>query len=127
MNERFLRKNIYQVGQFYQIDSFNPVYLDKTGSLIAASEGILKNWNGNMNEFHFSDESEPYLGKVNMQNYWYHNTKQGDFDDDEILRFSNFINNTNSLIDSIYQPKYYTRIGFRNSVNTKKDHRSCKS
>lgn len=112
-NERFIRKQIYQVGQFYQIDSFNSVYLDKTGELIAVSEGKLKNWNGNMNEFHFNDEEKPYNGKVSSQNYWYNNPRQGDYDSNELPNFIKFIKSSNELIDSVYKPKYYTRIGLR--------------
>lgn len=120
MNERFFRKQMYQVGQFYQIDSFNSVYLDKTGEMIAVSEGRLKNWNGNMNEFHFTDESGLYNGKVNMNCFWYNNPKQGDYDEKEAPKFIEFIKNNNELIDSVYCPKYYTRIGFRMQFILKK-------
>lgn len=43
MNERFVRKQLFQIGQFYQINSFNPEYLDKTGELIAKTEGRCDN------------------------------------------------------------------------------------
>lgn len=113
MNEHFINRQLYQVGQFYQLDSFNPVYLDKTGELIAQSEGRLVNWNGNLNEFHFSDESKTYNGKVNIQQYWYSNPRQGDYDEKELDKFISFIKPTNELIDSVYKPKYYSRIGLR--------------
>lgn len=113
MNDRFIRKQLFQVGQTYQIDAFNPVYLDKTGEMISTSEGRLKNWNGNLNEFFFSDEQRMYGGKVNMHHFWYNNPKQGDFEENEIFAFVEFIKETNALIDSVYKPKYYSRIGFR--------------
>ena len=113
MNERFIRKQLFQIGQFYQMDAFNPVYLDKTGELISQTEGVLKDWNGNADEFHFSDEQGLYKGKVSPRLFWYSNTKQDNFDDNELKKFKHFIISTNEKIDSVYKPKYYKRIGFR--------------
>lgn len=113
MNDRFIRKQLYQVGLFYQIDSFNPVYLDKTGQLIAKTEGKLINWNGNIDNFQFTDNELPITGKVNMNNYWYSYSRQGDFDEKIMEQFHKFIVNTNELISDVYKPVHFKRVGLR--------------
>lgn len=113
MNEKKLRKQLFQLGFFYQIDSFNPVYLDKTGELIAKSEGKLFNWNGNIDMFNFTNENNSLNGRVSMNHYWYSDTKQDNYNENSLPTFIEFIKESNELISSVYQPKNFSRIGLR--------------
>ena len=127
MNDRFIRKNVYQVGLSYQIDSFNPIFLDKTGQLIALSEGKLINWNGGIDGFQFATKDQTVNGKVSMHNYWYGFAKQGDFDEKSLLNFLSFISETNKLISSVYNPTHFKRIGLRTQYILKKTTSKIKS
>lgn len=126
MSERFFRKQVYQLGMFYQVNSSNPIFLDKTGELISKTEGKLKNWNGGIEGFQFSDDSELISGKVNMDSYWYHYQKQGDFDDDSLGTFSKFVSETNEIISNVYQPTNFSRMGMRLQFILKKTSASVK-
>lgn len=127
MNDRFIRKNIYQVGLSYQIDSFNPIFLDRTGQLIALTEGKLINWNGGIEGFQFTTKDQTVNGKVSMDNYWYGLTKQGDFGEKSLSDFSAFIIETNKLISDVYKPTYFKRIGLRTQYILKKTSSKIKS
>lgn len=127
MNDRFIRKNIYQVGLSYQIDSFNPIFLDKTGQLIALSEGKLINWNGGIDGFQFTTKDQTVNGKVSMNNYWYGLTKQGDFEEKSLSDFLFFITETNKLISNVYNPLHFKRIGLRTQYILKKTSSKIKS
>jgi hypothetical protein len=120
MSERFLRKQLFQIGFFYQLNVFNAIYLDKTGELISKSEGLLKNWNGNSSAFQFSSEDDKFNGKYAMDQFWYNDQRQGDYSDDKLKEFSTFISKANEIAIDVYKPKYYTRIGFRLQFIAKK-------
>jgi hypothetical protein len=127
MSERFLRKQLFHVGMFYQLDVFNPIYLDKTGEIISRTEGLLKDWNGNLNGFQFLSEKDNFAGKFTMDQFWYHDQKQGDFKSEMINSFSKFIVEINEVAIDTYKPKYYRRIGYRLQFIAKKTSEGSKN
>jgi len=127
MSERFLRKQLFQIGFFYQIDSFNPVYLDKTGELIEKSEGLLKDWNGNTNGFQFTSNDGFFGGRFTIEQFWYQDQRQGDYKDDKLNEFSAFIKSANEIAIDTYKPKYFKRIGLRLQFIAKKTSETSKS
>ena len=67
---KLLANHLFQVGTFFQINWYNPVFLDKTGAAMVRTKGRLNKWQGGIDGFSFSHTKLPYKGKVSMDRYW---------------------------------------------------------
>lgn len=121
MSAKYFQKNFFKIGLFYQLDSNNPIYLDKTGELIAKTDKFLSDWNGNIDGYTFKVNGKEIAGKVTMKHYWYNHEKQEDFDEQTILDFAKSIQSLNLKINEVYNPLFFTRIGFRMQLLFKKN------
>ena len=111
--EKYLSNFFFVSGIFFQIDWFNPLYLDKTGLLIKLSRENIIKWYGNAEGFDFQEKENLYSGKVSISKLWlkWNNlTYFNKFNIEEAL--DTFIKQSLFLSEN-YEAVDYKRIGFR--------------
>ena len=73
----------------------------------------LTNWRGGVGGFEFDEINNCYVGSVDIHKIWLGDSNSEWFRDFNVEKFQDKILKDINILQSIYEPEYFTRIGFR--------------
>lgn len=119
-----LKNSLFNIGTFFEIRWFNPLYLDKSGEAMKIVRQRYSTFGISGNDIIYYDKKFKYEGQLSVEKYWLKINNQNYYSDTEFKDFFDFIKEDLRTFIKVYEITDITRIGFRVQglwINIKKD------
>ena len=114
--EKKLHESMFVIGQFFQINWYNPFYLDRTGQVMYKTENILDEWKGGPEGYNFNVTNTNSVGSLSIDKLWIKCNENMYYEKKDFEKTKKTLTKVYKLFIKEYDVKEISRIGVRTQM-----------